>query len=160
MVKVTITHKTTPGKGSKTRARELEDMIDELGKRYPEALGAALYEEASIIFVESQMEVPVDTGRLRASGMVSPPPIVKITYGTTYALPVHERINVKHRVGKAKYLEDPFRRAIPGLLDRIAMRTMQHVVEGGGKIPLLPARPPPVAKPRAARPRDSAGRFK
>lgn len=166
MVKVTVKAKTTPGRGAGARRRDLTDALDEFRIRYPRALGAALYEEASAIFAESQLEVPVDTGRLRASGGVSPPigrtdPYVRIFYGTDYALPVHERINVPHTVGKAKYLEDPFRRAIPGLLDRLAMRTMQHVLEETGNIPLLPTRPPPASSPRQRRSagRDSRGRY-
>ncbi len=132
-----------------TSARDLKGELEAMGVRYPQALGAALYEEASIVFAESQIECPVDTGRLRNSGGVSPPPNVTIFYGTDYALAVHER-DVPHRTGKSKYLEDPFRRSLPGLLDRLAIRTMQHAIDGTG-VTLLPSRPPmpPKAKKKS-----------
>ena len=36
-------------------------------------------------------------------------PSVIVGYSANYALPVHERVNVPHRVGQAKYLEQPAR---------------------------------------------------
>lgn len=57
---------------------------------------------------------PVDTGTLRATGHVEGPTAkgdkvdIVVGYGgpaAPYALPVHERLGVRHPVGQAKFLE-------------------------------------------------------
>lgn len=69
------------------------------------------------IMSDSQAQVPVDTGVLKASGSVLGPTgngygwTVEAGYGgaaSAYARPQHEREDYRHTVGKAKYLEDPF----------------------------------------------------
>jgi len=92
-------------------------------------LGQALYREGAAIFEESQDEVPLDTGNLRASGKLGFPKIegkdvvVEISYGgaaADYALVVHEDLEMNFRNGKkAKYLEDPARRRIKGMDGRL-----------------------------------------
>lgn len=84
------------------------------------ATAGALYRVANRIFAESQREVPVDTGTLRASGHVTLPEqrgaelAVTIGYGgaaQAYAFIVHERLDAFHAPPtKAKYLEDPVNR--------------------------------------------------
>ena len=97
--------------------------------RYRRAVGGAVYREASRVMASSIREVPVDTGRLRATGFVSAPDTttrdvsVQLGYGTDYALPVHERTEVSHAVGKAKFLDDPLNAARSGMADRIARDT-------------------------------------
>ena len=108
-------------------------------KRYPRATSAAVFNEALRIFAESQREVPVDTGNLRASGFIVPTSTrglkfgVVIGYNTHYALAVHERTEVRHTVGKAKYLEDPWRKAQGGMLQRILVDAMKFAK--GGRVP-------------------------
>lgn len=90
--------------------------------RYGEArivrlAGAALVAEANSIMNASRPQVPVDTGVLRASAVIGSPTmqtdgVMVITFGyggpaKDYAWPQHERLDYQHRVGKAKYLEDP-----------------------------------------------------
>lgn len=94
--------------------------------RFVESAGAGLYQEGLAIMHESQQLVPVLTGTLRASGRVLAPEIegdlVTVTlgygYGETtnpqtgesasgYAIPVHERVDVVHPNGEAKFLEKP-----------------------------------------------------
>lgn len=67
----------------------------------PEALAAALFQEAEAVMAESKREVPVDMGTLRNSGFVDEPTImhgeVEVTMGyggsaSAYALWVHEGI--------------------------------------------------------------------
>lgn len=93
------------------------------------AIGAALYREANAIITESKKEVPVDTGVLRASGVVFMPSfsdtgvVVELGYGgaaKAYALVQHERTDYNHRVGKAHYLSDPMARHAQGFEARIA----------------------------------------
>ena len=127
------------------------NLIDFL---YPEAVAVALFEEGLIIFEESQEEVPVASGRLRGSGIVFLQKllgsyIIIIGYGTQYALKIHEDTsldanrkkraelelgNVKYKTklstsGKSKYLQDPFEAAVPGLEQRVAIRTKQAILK-------------------------------
>lgn len=73
---------------------------------------------AEYLLEESQPLVPVDTGRLRASGkVVEIPKGYSVVYSTenpetgyNYAMIQHENLEYHHEVGQAKYLEEPFRR--------------------------------------------------
>lgn len=92
----------------------------------------ALRHEAQEAFANSQDEVPVDTGALKASGRVRPETgvfesgnevYVELTYGgsaTEYSIYVHENLEANHPHGKAKYLEDPMSRQVVGISGRIA----------------------------------------
>ena len=106
-------------------------------KRVRGAVGKALHAEGQAIMREAKKEVPVDTGRLRQTGFVGRAvdgpkgPTVPIGFGTKYALPVHERLEVHHPVGKAKYLEDPVNRAKKGFPARIASRVKRML--GGAR---------------------------
>lgn len=44
---------------------------------------------------------------------------VVVGYTQSYALPVHERMDVNHTVGQAKYLEEPFRTMRGELMEMI-----------------------------------------
>lgn len=97
--------------------------------RYRRAAGGAVFREASRVMGVSIREVPVDTGRLRATGFVAPPDTtirgvsVQFGYGTDYAVAVHERTEVPHRTGKAKFLDDPLNASRAGAALRIARDT-------------------------------------
>jgi len=90
---------------------------------------SALYREGQIVFAESQEEVPVDTGSLRASGHILPPVLfgneayVEIVYGgpaAPYAFFVHENLEAYHvPPTKAKFLEGPASRRTRALGNRI-----------------------------------------
>ena len=106
----------------------------DLAKAAPAVTGRALFGEGEEIMRRSKQIVPVDTGALRASGHVVPPKpqrfpvIVELAYGgpsAPYALAVHEKMEVKHTNGQAKYLEVPFKARQTGMSQRIAkaMRT-------------------------------------
>jgi hypothetical protein len=117
-----------------------------LAERYPRAMGAALHQEAAIIFAASQRIVPVDTGRLRASGIVPPPEFngsgnitQRIAYGTDYALALHSpktRTYNFHGTGQTNYLKQPFQEKLSGLARRLAKRTEQNEAQGVGLTPL------------------------
>lgn len=102
------------------------------GDRAVPALGRALREEADEIFRKSQAQVPFAEGTLSSSGMVHPASIsggevvVEITYGgnaSDYAAVQHENTSFRHDPGrKARYLQDPFEEALPGLDRNIADR--------------------------------------
>jgi hypothetical protein len=107
------------------------------------ALGKALFAEGKEVIEEAAKQVPVDTGALLRSRFVTPPikkkDEVKVVcgFGTDsvvnpktgqptkdYAIYVHERLDVKHPVGKAKFLEDPLNEARVGLEKRLAARVI------------------------------------
>jgi len=110
----------------------LADALGRIPKNMPGLLEKAIYEEANVIFKESQLIVPVDTGALRASGFVHPPmkennrTFVRVTYGgpaAHYALYVHENLYARHAAPtQAKYLETPLYRRIPVLIRNLATR--------------------------------------
>lgn len=84
-----------------------------------------LYQNALLMFAESQRIVPVKTGTLARSGMVEPPnlssptPEVIIGYGglaKAYALVQHENLDYRHRSPEqAKYLEQPVLQGLPAM---------------------------------------------
>lgn len=127
------------------RLRNLEPMVKRMlatNKEVLSIVAEALHDEANNIMTESRNQVPVDTGTLKSSAYVLDPQIqtdevrVRFGYGgpndkmnpkhrrmaSEYAAIVHERLDVRHPVGKAKYLEDPFNDAIRGMEDRVASK--------------------------------------
>lgn len=112
-----------------------EKLLNLLAKGGPAAAQAtarAIYEEAQIIFAESQRLVPVRTGALRASGQVLPPKVsgsdieVEMGYGgaaAPYATYVHERLDTSHdSPTQAKFLEQPVVEGARDIASRIADR--------------------------------------
>jgi hypothetical protein len=78
-----------------------------------------------------------DTGLLRSTGRVEtenapgPEAVVKLSYGgnglAPYAAIVHERLDVHHPVGQAKYLQMPFFEATAGMAERLAASIRTHL---------------------------------
>lgn len=118
--------------------QKLQNILKVGGQQATTAVARALYTEANKIFMESQAQVPIDTGALRASGMVSKPYIsgttvmVEIGYGgaaAPYAAIVHEDLEANHEVGKAKFLEDPLSQAIPNL-GKAVTESVERLLKG------------------------------
>ena len=108
--------------------------LSRLGKNSEKDYEWALSDEADIIFGKSLRLEPValDGGTLRSTGHVN---ILKsgndikaqIIYGggpaKSYAIVQHENLTFRHRgTQQAKYLEQPFREAQPGMTNRLANR--------------------------------------
>lgn len=78
--------------------------------------------------MSSMDQCPVLTGTLRRSGTAEDPRvtaryvIIEIGYNTRYAAAVHENMKARHKIGKAKYLEDAINAAAPGFTSRLAAR--------------------------------------
>ena len=81
----------------------------------PLKVAAALYQEGLKVQADSMRRTPVDTGTLKASHETSLPSYrgdfleVTISVGGAakkYAVPVHERLDVKHPNGEAKFLQN------------------------------------------------------
>lgn len=122
-------------------ARKAQAEIRRIRKRMPEAFNAALYAEAVRLYKASQGEVPVRTGRLKNSGAVGPFGSVLnfsaiVSYGEGDALPVHERIEVRHATGKARFLEDPYNRLRTGMPRRVADNTLRFFKRGRAPRPI------------------------
>lgn len=91
-------------------------------------MGAAYQEMAKVLRVSLRL-VPVDDNILRSSAWLSKPfdlgskVLVKIGYGTHYAIYVHEILTNYHKPPtQAKYLEQPMRAALPTMAKAIARR--------------------------------------
>lgn len=96
--------------------REANAELLRLSRLSPDLMEQAMRLEAQKMLDASRPFVPVDTGVLRASGMIEPAQsnAGKITvvfgYGGSawyYAIPQHERTDYNHRVGQDHYLSEP-----------------------------------------------------
>lgn len=110
----------------------LQSVLTNISPRVTQFLTESMEEVSIAVFNESQIEVPVLTGALKASGHVDPPEVapgqivINIGYGgvaSHYALVVHEDLSMNHpRGGKAKFLEDPMHEALGALTARLSGR--------------------------------------
>lgn len=71
---------------------------------------AGILKAALLVGRESKIKTPVDTGNLRnsqtvSSGNVGGEPAAAVAYQAAYAPFVHERVELNHPVGEAKFLE-------------------------------------------------------
>lgn len=126
-----------------TGADQMRRRLQQIAKKVPDRLAAALYVEAEKISTDSARNyVPVREGVLRASRYVKKPEIkgravsVEIGYGgaaSAYAIAVHENpsrydppswegVTVTFRpAGRGpKYLERPLKEALKGMAERLA----------------------------------------
>jgi len=111
---------------------QVRTALTRLGTAGRFALTKVLNEEAEAIIGEAKLETPVDTGALQGSGVVLPPTgefmavTIEAGFGgpaAPYALRVHEDLAIPHTPpGKAKYLEDPFNRALVDFEPRVAAK--------------------------------------
>jgi hypothetical protein len=124
-----------------------EQVLSELRRlaaQFPDAAGAALYQEGFAIQARAQDLCPVDEGRLEKTAYTSPPQMldgqaaVEVGFGTAYAVIQHERTEFRHRVGEAKFLEKAVNAARAGMLGRLAARIRQNVERG--------TRAPPISE--------------
>lgn len=87
-----------------------------LAAQAPEAAARGLNLIAEATMTDSKEHTPVQYGRLKASGIVAEHAEAgklraRLAYGTEYAVFVHERTRLRHRVGEAKFLERAVMRA-------------------------------------------------
>ncbi len=115
----------------------------ELAKKYPEAAAQALYEEGLGVDANMVPRIPVDTGRLRSTHYVAPPRandqggiFVEVGVGTDYAAEVHERTEIRHVSGEAKFLEKALNARASGMAQRLATRIASLGTQGRGMRPL------------------------
>ena len=141
---------------------KLIQKLQQLDDQGEAAIAAALYEEGFGVDADMVPRIPVDTGRLRSTHYVAPPTrdgdgiYVEVGVGTDYAVPVHERTEVSHKVGEAKFLERALAARSGGMGARLAAAIWRHLQAGTTTTPLK-ANPP--TKPKDTRARDSRGRY-
>jgi hypothetical protein len=154
-------------------------QIAELFAKAPGAVGAALYQEGLAVDAVAVQKTPVDTGRLRATHYVGPPQTngdhieVPVGFGTDYAVYVHERTDVAHTTGEAKFLEKAMHERSSGFEVRLARRARKNLRDGvtaapiDGSVPTSPQDVGPMFGPgrkelgrqkRAARRADKRAR--
>jgi len=81
-------------------------LLTRAGDDVADVVHDSLEEVAFEVLKEAKKKTPVDTGFLQSSGeveMQDDKAIVRFT--AEYALPVHERVEVSHANGEAKFLE-------------------------------------------------------
>lgn len=143
MAKASINTKTNPKVSVNVQVEGLAELINGLSRAGREtdvrnSFAMALSEEASVVFARSQMLVPVDTGVLRSSGLVSSvksdgkTSYVEISYGgpaSSYAMLVHEGFARHAEPTQRKYLEQPLYERAPFFSRNIGMR-MKDILLG------------------------------
>ena len=116
--------------------REMQKALRKLGDRAEFGLKRALTTEGERVMAIAKRLTPVDTGALRASGHVQSPVVTKdqieVTLGfggpsASYAVYVHERTELRHIAGQAKFLEQPVNEAARGLADRLALELRREL---------------------------------
>lgn len=95
----------------------LKNKLNKLGDGASNIAATVLYQESEKIITDAKRLTPVLTGDLRNSGFVRPPRVqksgvsIELGFGgaaAPYAVFVHERVDIPHKVGQAKYLETAF----------------------------------------------------
>lgn len=133
-------------KGKDTVVRNLLAAVEKIKG----AAAAALYQEGLALDANAVKRTPVDTGRLRASHYVGPPVanggelVVEVGFGTDYAVFVHERTDLAHKVGEAKFLQNAMNERSAGFLERVQKRTKANQRAGITSAvldPRVPTRP-------------------
>lgn len=107
-----------------------------LSEQWPKAALRALLEEGLELQHDSMQDTPVDLGILKGSHetiLDEAKGQVTVRCGgpaAPYAIPVHEKVEVFHRVGKAKFLEDQLMVRVTGtyLLEALLRRIRSQVL--------------------------------
>lgn len=143
----------------------MKKEAERLAKLYPEATGAALYQEGLNIWNHAVKNAPVEFGVLRNAAYVSPPTNlrgevgVEIGFGTKYAVYQEATEGLNHpRGGEAHYLQRAVTAAGEGYLERLGQRIQQNA-ERGVRAPALGAPTTPQAG-TARRRSKAAGRLR
>lgn len=114
------------------------ERLDALAKSSPEALESAMMMLAEDIITDAVKRAPVQTGELRESAFVAPPSrelggafTIVAGFGADHAVEVHERAELPHPDGEAKFLERALMKKGVGSLHKIAGWAERYVAKGG-----------------------------
>lgn len=110
-------------------ATELRDRLKRLEQSFPEALEEAVAQEMVGVYREMMPRIPKDTGALRESAYVerSADGNVEVGVAQSYGIFVHERTELHHPIGEAKFLENAWNFRKPGMEERIRRRVYADV---------------------------------
>lgn len=110
---------------------DMNKRIFNLISAMPDEIKNALVEESKENLAMMLERTPIETGALRASGMVHPPEFaghetsVKTSFGNDevyYAWFVHEDLEAHHPVGQAKFMESVLLERADGFSTRVGAR--------------------------------------
>lgn len=113
---------------AKIVSKKLKGSLKAHGRASKKSLKRGLLLAGLFLQRESQKIVPIDTGVLRASAntRMDGDAAVTVSYGTDYAIYVHEDLEARHKPGKeAKFLEKPYKENRKKLRD-IVKREMRR----------------------------------
>jgi hypothetical protein len=87
---------------------EVSENIKKIAISFPSFARTALFNAGLFVQAEAQKRTPVDTGYLRSSAKtrMENDYTVLVSYDAAYAIFVHERTNLRHKVGEAKFLQN------------------------------------------------------
>ena len=109
--------------------REVQRTLNKMGKEGKKAIRRFMREELEIISTDAKRLTPVEFGPLKDSGHATPVRIVggalvgSVVFGgaaASYAPFVHERLELHHDVGQAKFLTTAVQRRVRGMGTRLA----------------------------------------
>ncbi|MGB7157118.1 MAG: hypothetical protein WBD40_03565 [Tepidisphaeraceae bacterium] len=105
---------------------DISSFLKGLGEARARGIAAArrsVSRFAQHVIGDAQELAPVDTGALKASGTALPAEAkgteisAQIGFNTNYAAAVHERLDVNHDQGEAKFLETAMRKNTPKMAE-------------------------------------------
>lgn len=103
----------------------LDRGLVQLGRQFSDVAARALNVVAEETMTEAKRRTPVDTGTLRRSGKVHKRATARsltaeMSFGTEYGVFVHERTDVRHPTGEAKFLENAIKFTAGFFEERVA----------------------------------------
>jgi hypothetical protein len=113
-----------------TGLNEIRQTLRRIAKEMPDVIVKAMTQEGNIELTEMRRRTPVEFGPLRASLSMTVKregSRISIEFGAggpsaPYAIYVHERTELHHRIGEAKFIERPLKESGPHFSERIARR--------------------------------------
>lgn len=127
--------------------KKTQDRVDRLSETAPQAMLMALAKLGEIIITDAVKRVPVSTGRLRDSAYVATPDrtgfrkAIEIGFGTDHAVEVHEKTEVPHLTGEAKFLEKAVTSKAKRALWQVADLAEKFFEKGGKPSTTFPTSP-------------------
>lgn len=108
-----------PGKnGLQLDTRAFTARLRAFAKKSHAEANVMVHQTGEAILGAGQKRTPIETGTLQNSGTVEPAGDLRVVIGfnTTYAAAVHERTELHHEQGEAKYLENAIVQEGPRIL--------------------------------------------
>lgn len=128
------------------KAKVIRNLLQE-SKAGRRAVAAGMYAVGHQIHAAAVKRTPIKHAFLRNSAYVAPPmgssykPTVEIGYGVDYAVYVHERTELKHKKGEAKFLQKAVDAASGSYLRDVA-RIAEKLFAKGAGVDAIPKRNP------------------